>query len=42
MQWSFIIEDFIEKEGAVSFVVDSKLLYNGSYDQCFDNEAESG
>lgn len=39
----FIIEDFLEKDGfsvgAESFVVDGKLLYNGFYDQYFDNEA---
>jgi len=39
----FIIEDFLEKEGlsagSESFVVDGKLLYNGIYDQFFDNEA---
>ena len=39
----FIIEDFLEKEslsaGSESFVVDGKLLYNGFYDQYFDNEA---
>ena len=38
-----IIEDFLEKEGfsvgAESFVVNGKLLYNGFYDQYFDNEA---
>lgn len=40
---NFIIEDFLEKEGfsvgAESFVVNGKLLYNGFYDQYFDNEA---
>ena len=40
---NFIIEDFLEKEGfsagSESFVVDGKLLYNGFYDQYFDNEA---
>lgn len=40
---SFIIEDFLEKEGlssgSESFFVDGKLLYNGFYDQYFDNEA---
>lgn len=39
----FIIEDFLEKDGlsagSESFVVDGKLLYNGIYDQFFDNEA---
>lgn len=39
----FIIEDFLEKEGlssgSESFFVDGKLLYNGFYDQYFDNEA---
>lgn len=39
----FIIEDFLEKEGlssgAESFFVDGRLLYNGFYDQYFDNEA---
>lgn len=39
----FIIEDFLEKEGlsagSESFIVDGKLLYNGFYDQYFDNEA---
>ena len=39
----FIVEDFLEKEGlsagSESFVVDGKLLYNGFYDQYFDNEA---
>jgi formate-dependent phosphoribosylglycinamide formyltransferase (GAR transformylase) len=39
----FIIEDFLEKEGlsagSESFVVNGKLLYNGIYDQFFDNEA---
>lgn len=39
----FIIEDFLEKEGlsagSESFVVDGRLLYNGFYDQYFDNEA---
>jgi len=41
----FIIEDFLEKEGlscgSESFAVDGKLLYNGFYDQYFDNEAEN-
>ena len=40
---NFIVEDFLEKEGfsagSESFVVDGKLLYNGFYDQYFDNEA---
>lgn len=39
----FIIEDFLEKDGfsagSESFVVDGKLMYNGFYDQYFDNEA---
>lgn len=39
----FIIEDFLEKEGfsvgSESFVVDGKLMYNGFYDQYFNNEA---
>lgn len=39
----FIVEDFLEKEGlsagSESFVVDGKILYNGFYDQYFDNEA---
>jgi biotin carboxylase len=39
---SFIIEDFLEKEGcssgSESFVVDGKLLYNAFYDQYFDND----
>ena len=39
----FIIEDFLEKEGfsvgSESFVVDGKLLYNGFYDQYFDDES---
>lgn len=38
-----IIEDFLEKEGysvgSESFVVDGKLMYNGFYDQFFDNES---
>lgn len=42
---NFIIEDFLEKEGfsagSESFVVDGKLLYNGFYDQYFDNEASN-
>lgn len=41
----FIIEDFLEKKGlscgSESFAVDGKLLYNGFYDQYFDNEAEN-
>lgn len=40
---TFIIEDFLEKEGfsygSESFVVDGKLVYNGFYDQYFDNES---
>lgn len=40
---NFIIEDFLEKDGfsagSESFVVDGKLLYNGFYDQYFDNES---
>lgn len=40
---NFIIEDFLEKEGfsvgSESFVVDGKLLYNGFYDQYFNDEA---
>lgn len=39
----FIIEDFLEKEGlssgSESFFLDGKLMYNGFYDQYFDNEA---
>lgn len=39
----FIIEDFIEKKGysfgSESFVLNGKLVYNGFYDQYFDNEA---
>ena len=39
----FIVEDFLEKEGlscgSESFAVDGKLLYNGFYDQYFDDEA---
>ena len=42
---NFIIEDFLEKEGlscgSESFAADGKLLYNGFYDQYFDNEAEN-
>lgn len=41
----FIIEDFLEKQGfsvgSESFVVDGKLLYNGFYDQYFDNNASN-
>lgn len=40
---SFIIEDFLEKNGfsagSESFVVDGKVMYNGFYDQYFDNES---
>lgn len=40
---SFIIEDYLEKEGfsygSESFVVNGKLMYNGFYDQYFDNES---
>lgn len=39
----FIIEDFLEKDGfsvgSESFVVDGKLVYNGFYDQLFDDES---
>jgi biotin carboxylase len=39
----FIIEDFLEKDGlssgSESFFVNGKLMYNGFYDQYFDNEA---
>lgn len=39
----FIIENFLEKEGlssgSESFFVNGKLLYNGFYDQYFDQEA---
>ena len=42
---NFIIEDFLEKEGfsagSESFVVNGKLMYNGFYDQYFDNEASN-
>lgn len=42
---SFIIEDFLEKDGfsagSESFAVDGKLVYNGFYDQYFDNNAEN-
>ena len=38
-----IIEDFLEKEGfsvgSESFVIDGKLVYNGFYDQLFDDES---
>ena len=41
----FIIEDYLEKEGfsagSESFVVDGKLLYNGFYDQYFDEKAKN-
>jgi len=40
---SFIIEEYLEKEGlssgSESFFVNGKLMYNGFYDQYFDNEA---
>lgn len=40
---NFIVEDFLEKDGlssgSESFFVDGRLLYNGFYDQYFDNEA---
>ena len=40
---SFIIEDYMEKEGlssgSESFFVDGKLMYNGFYDQFFDAKA---
>ncbi|MBR3758930.1 MAG: ATP-grasp domain-containing protein [Bacteroidaceae bacterium] len=40
---NFIIEDFLEKEdfsvGSESFIVNGQLMYNGFYDQYFDNEA---
>lgn len=40
---NFIIEDFLEKEGfsvgSESFVVNGQLMYNGFYDQYFDNES---
>ena len=40
---SFIIEDYLEKEGlssgSESFFVDGKLMYNGFYDQFFDVNA---
>lgn len=40
---SFIIEDYLEKEGlssgSESFFVDGKLMYNGFYDQFFDSKA---
>ena len=39
----FIIEDFLVKDGysagSESFVIDGKLVYNGFYDQHFDDEA---
>lgn len=39
----FIIEDFLEKDGlsvgSESFVVNGKLVYNGFYDQLFDDES---
>lgn len=39
---NFIVEDFLEKEGfsvgSESFVVDGKLVYNGFYDQLFDED----
>ena len=39
----FIIEEFLEKKGlssgSESFFVNGKLMYNGFYDQYFDNEA---
>ena len=42
---NFIIEDFLEKDGfsagSESFVVDGKLLYNGFYDQYFNDEASN-
>lgn len=42
---NFIIEDFLEKEGfsagSESFVVNGKLLYNGIYDQYFNDEASN-
>ena len=42
---NFIIEDFLEKEGfsagSESFVVDGRLLYNGFYDQYFNDEASN-
>ena len=42
---SFIIEDFLEKDGfsagSESFAVDGKLVYNGFYDQYFDKNAEN-
>lgn len=41
----FIIEDFLEKVGysigSESFAVDGKLVYNGFYDQHFDDEASN-
>lgn len=42
---NFIIEDFLEKDGfsagSESFVVNGKLLYNGFYDQYFNDEASN-
>ena len=42
---NFIIEDFLEKEGfsvgSESFVKDGQLLYNGFYDQYFNDEASN-
>lgn len=42
---SVIVEDFLEKRGfsfgSESFVVDGKLLYNGFYDQHFDDSAKN-
>ena len=42
---NFIVEDFLEKEGfsagSESFVVDGRLLYNGFYDQYFNDEASN-
>ena len=41
----FIVEDFLEKVGfsvgSESFAVGGQLLYNGFYDQYFDNEADN-
>ena len=41
----FIVEDFLEKDGfsagSESFVVDGRLLYNGFYDQLFDDESSN-
>lgn len=40
---SIIIEDYLEKEGfssgSESFAIDNKLVFNGFYDQFFDNDA---